>query len=797
MDSLTFGWDWQGCNNEIISMLYQGQSMYPFPETTACTIDMIKNTSLRTSDPCCSETLQWTVCCQPRAVQTTRSFLALSPQNLTFGESTNDQNGQRTSSDTIPTNSTDFGKTSEDRDCVDSLLENYIFYDNLRHSITPCEGVITQSLESVVYNGLEFYRQCKTKFFGSEDGQGVPCSSTNDCHEIGSKFCDIFRGRCVFSSEEQALQRQFFFECLVEGMPISVRNDLSEQYFSGVNVSNLNNNATEVELVDYLETSFVNNDCNSDLGRSPEATQYAMTTIMGPIMCGPSDWLCFDPFCKLPLYLEAPEQFKRPGTFCAGTMARRSSVQSSCLSSFICNWNSSLTYNDKTPADQRQQITKLCQTPNSDNVSTTEYFCAVCSTPSNCIEIKGVTNQQDCENHQFCLNSKGELNMNFQEQFQCEQLWGSCSSDVCSTQDPSSCSDEQCNSTGTCSDEEILNRVTYLFNSFQPNSTPSPDSDPNYNGICVSPMDPWNDVDCNRKGALTSLDESPYSLKDFPLADVCVRLKNKTGCERWAHEGFRWIAKATNEQECLDQISACSELEIPSELETAKDEKQCGLCGSTYSPVFTWTKGDWNGAKLFSAQWKPRTLFRQYWWGEGVNFENISQTFEQSLSKQYAFQLITQAQCRLNPHRMVMERISCVSEKGYPECSSLSSTDDSVASAELCVNTTIKLVAPPSTILFGNEALVMSSVATRVIEGDQCLTVTVETVRQESVLQSTESLLSLSFRKQNSKRRNVWNDHSVGIGNTIGNGIQLNFDSTYESLIAEQICLFFPTQFSS
>jgi len=227
IDTQTLQDEWQGCDIMISSLLTTSEQFSLYESTTVCDRDMMQNETLRNTDPCCNDTLEWERSCSPRDVETMKTvFHARSDLN-------------------------DSCLSSE---CVQDLLKEYIFFEDLMDSEAGCNSAITESLDVYRAQHTKFYRDCKEAIFGS-NFQGINCLKDSDCV---TNRCDQLQKQCVFSEEEKIQTYKSFFHCIAIGMSPSVRKDFVEAWsVSGDSVQ---------EIVQALFDNFMTQQCVSEYG---------------------------------------------------------------------------------------------------------------------------------------------------------------------------------------------------------------------------------------------------------------------------------------------------------------------------------------------------------------------------------------------------------------------------------------------------------------------------------------------------------------------------------------------------
>jgi len=788
-DIQTFNSTWQVCDSFIKSLLVPEQAVVVFPKSRTCSVDMMKNASIVASDPCCNETLEWGVCCVEREVETMRTSYNIQSKN---SQNQTNENEERSSPTTSANN---VWQVCQSPDCVNALLQDYIFYEELIDSSAGCDAVVSTTLESHQYSEMSFYRDCKAELFG-EDQKGKSCVSDDDCHRIGSERCDIFREKCLFLNDTQRQARMdLFFQCLAEKMPAVIRNELTDQY--GFNMNDHRRN--EKELVAILNEYFVVEDCDDDFGRSVESVRYLLVNNLGVTNCGPTDWQCSDSTCEIPMFLEMKRQYGRPGSPCKRTMDRRFSRSSECLSYQMCNWNNSLQSDSSTATNQIAQNMEICQNISSSH-SKESGFCGYCTSPTFCVKIEGVSKSECSKLGKVCFNGADQYNLNITDEETCQDQFGTCTVNCSSSSSSSNhrCSRSDCLHSGRCSDQDVI-EFEQLFHSTTNQNWTQTDIEKELNGLCLSPMVDWNRQDCNQfsSTSVTNRGTTAVLIQDFPFDSVCVRDKNFTECQRFADRGYWWYSAAKNQEECEERKSCQEPEKIFTTLRSVKDQDQCEMCQGEYTPSFSWTPGEWTEGQMVQVEWKEGTYNQSYSWSDGVNFEDLSQFFLDVLSREFALQLVTELECRVNPKKEVMDSILCVCDNGLEQCDRPLSEDVSLGVGELCLNSSLSLMAPPAIVTFNPDSLPLrnqtssSSSSSSVIE---CIGVTVLKMSQSTSTSSSETSISLTFRKREMSRDNVWNSKGATIGNTIGDGIELQFATQIDQLTHVKVCLMAQTE---
>jgi len=185
VDEETFSLSWQNCNAYIQGYLEPVSQVVKIEDTTFCSAEMFLDDYFTNHDPCCNEELAWTQCCIPRTIEV----------------------DQITSQ--IMTNLSSHVPLNCDPDCVDSILEDYVFFDNFLKSEAGCQSAIQSDVMIEREKALDIYRTCKHQNFG-KDGQGVDCVNDDQC-AVGT--CDILHRRCVFTDDEYKQAVTNFFQC--------------------------------------------------------------------------------------------------------------------------------------------------------------------------------------------------------------------------------------------------------------------------------------------------------------------------------------------------------------------------------------------------------------------------------------------------------------------------------------------------------------------------------------------------------------------------------------------------------
>eukprot|EP01099_Mayorella_cantabrigiensis_P003991 TRINITY_DN2998_c0_g1_i1.p1 TRINITY_DN2998_c0_g1~~TRINITY_DN2998_c0_g1_i1.p1 ORF type:complete len:1596 (-),score=278.78 TRINITY_DN2998_c0_g1_i1:132-4262(-) len=719
MDILTFFDTWQICDTQIQGLLDKDEKMAVFETTSLCNSDMMRNASLRKDDACCNDTLGWSKCCVPRQVTTMKQSLKLK-NNTSLATS-------------------DFQCQSQA--CVQELLTDYIFYNEVVNSVQGCGAVVTQTLEYAKYSNMEFYRRCKVESFGN-DFEGKNCSEDSDCSI--SHLCDTIKQKCVFSTFEQRNESYYeFFRCLVKDMPYSLEDALISQFLP----SKEKLEVTSEELVQVLYENFTSQACVTEFARSRDGYHYMMTSAIGVATCGIDDWSCLDWSCPIPLRSETGQQFGRVSSTCKRIKGHAGSPT---CEEWVCNWNPTIV------DDERNENSRArCEN------QTTTGFCAVCDSQSTCIEIKELS-EAECGARPICINGKGGYNLSIDNEQDCKDWFGSCSL-PCSEQP---CTRTGCAQAGYCTDRNIKPYLTIV--------------NPNVTGYCVSDMRAWNSPDCNRAIGQTTINSIILG-SDFPLDSQCYRTQNSTNCIKYASYGYRWYEFATNQTAC-EKFNTCSEPNyIHTSLTTTKNTEECSKCTGTPKATFEWIEGKWQEGVFRSAQWKQREYINVVSNDLAINFADLDQFFVGVVTQDYALQLVTEVQCRLNPTKEVMEKVLCACENGVEHCSDLNQASVTVGVGRVCPQTEAIFVAPPSKMTF----------LTNSTKG--CVDLVGYSRLQQDLKASHTSRLSMSFRKNVKTQRNIWNTHGATIGNTAGNGILLELTPADAELESVTICLTFQT----
>lgn len=109
IDIQTFSESWQGCDDYIQWFLDQQKVVEDYENTKGCPREMFQIEDIKETDPCCNDDLKWEMCCAERTVSfETTNYLV------------------------------DHTKSSQcgDKQCLETLLNDYIFYKTIGDSLT-------------------------------------------------------------------------------------------------------------------------------------------------------------------------------------------------------------------------------------------------------------------------------------------------------------------------------------------------------------------------------------------------------------------------------------------------------------------------------------------------------------------------------------------------------------------------------------------------------------------------------------------------------------------------------------
>lgn len=699
IDLQTFTPTWQSCNKFVQEFLKVKTERIEIKNTTICNAELAEK---YLNDACCHQSVSWEYCCVPRTISINEDTFQV-PSSIKSSDSCHN---------TL---------------CLDSLLNDYVFYEELRDSDGGCSTAITEPLGVKQDQALNFYRECKIDSFG-KDGIGKHCYKDGQC----LFKCDILNNRCVYQnqSELEVVYRQFI-NCLSDNMPPSVYDHFIHTYSLDPEISQNNFNK-------FLLKTFSFENCVTWIGRSTQSDKRQIIPLSPDNCASCPNEICFDESCKPPLRCEEAKQYGRPGSVCGFGKFYALYSRSDCESYYSCSWNSSLTTKEECIGELDEMGEALIE----------EYVCLICETPTSCIEVPGITKANKCDEKYFCvINGDVVLGLT---QSECEQK-GFCSIDCIGCND----SIDTCQNNGVCSDTsyiDYLHMARNLPNNQYPGYVVSDD------GYCIEDINAYNDPDCAQDFFTNS---SP-----IPTDLGCLVIKNKSNCNDKDKHSV-WHTLLDNKEECEKQTT-CIEKNILTSMTTHKDVNQCLECGGTPKSVFTWTQGEWITATYRKAEWKKKEWIPNSRYDHVIDLNALSSEIMNSVINVFSLELQTEAHCRLNPVKDVVSRILCVCSgtESNEECLNSDASLD-IGVGEPCADQKYSFTAPPSVVSFDESS---------VIEG--CQKIRVSTLLSSEIKTDPTPSISLSFRYKSGEVHNVKNSKGGIVGKILGNGVFLEFNQS-------------------
>lgn len=180
-----------------------------------------------------------------------------------------------------------------------------------------------------------------------------------------------------------------------------------------------------------------------------------------------------------------------------------------------------------------------------------------------------------------------------------------------------------------------------------------------------------------------------------------------TDSDECAFRGGSWHPRATVEAECTAHGSGCEE-ERFWDL-TSKGALECGECGGTPKPFYTWTPGAWITGSMQPLSWKTRTLEPINEWKPALNWTKLHEAMDEVVGTVMAANLKSTLMCKYNQVASALKSIACdcgVMEDGGDACYEGGSVEwTPVAEGEAFSGVERKLHLGPALVIIGTDTI--------------------------------------------------------------------------------------------
>mmetsp|Transcript_17632 Transcript_17632/g.44926 ORF Transcript_17632/g.44926 Transcript_17632/m.44926 type:complete len:1818 (+) Transcript_17632:144-5597(+) len=363
-DILAFSDAWVGCRRDVRSLLSESAGSLEV-KTAECVHDI--GTDDYKKNPCCNRVLAWeSECCEA-------SFQDIHSPELTISSGELDS------------------ACSGDLACVESYLDDFIFYERFGH--VGCNSIIGD-VNPLVQRSVQFYYQCRLETLG-RDFLGTPCAYDSDCR---FSTCDRIAGRCLHSPDAE----DAFFSCLDKRLPSQLRQLMSRslKVNAGDVIGELRKQAVMEDCINQYGPDFSSHQRYERMpyGKPGELCQNALKGITS----------CYDTACPVPLRYEGNKRNGRDESACDFRWMPVPRLPG--CGAPVCNWNNSIG-----PAE----IPKCFASP--------DPVCVMCEAPGSCVHLPGNYTQLECESNFACFLLNGSMVVT-QSEAECEAM-NSCNND--------------------------------------------------------------------------------------------------------------------------------------------------------------------------------------------------------------------------------------------------------------------------------------------------------------------------------------------------------------------------------
>jgi hypothetical protein len=467
---------------------------------------------------------------------------------------------------------------------------------NMDNQLLLCEKVDFPE-DYLVRRFLMPFVKCKEQFAGSDPIHPDPCIHDLDC-AAGVK-CDVARHSCLVPIDQRVSS---FLKCFLKDADLRLLGQLIEN----INVD---------ERVDWLaepqrwQQHYQTIDC-IDPFRTDWAllfrTHYDFAPTIPNPFCGA--YSRFDSASTVPF---GCDNLMNPSSF--PTWNEVASTRANCEAYSTCNWNNSVSNQ------------AVCEAAHK---STGGYFCAVCDSGPDCVEIPALS-EEECVGQVACVFQNGTIAMVDSEAV-CTESY--------SCEAGGEFNEYDCEDAGKCDGTDKA------FNGMI--------------GVCVLPYSAWRRSDCNLQTQRpTKLGCADVSV---PTYGECSNLRGY-----WLKSAGNPTFCATYGSVCLRRIEPWLAFSFQNDYQfTHQNELDC-LQSSNASWVesFPWTYYSWRPGMVRKPQWIQNSWAARWRWGATFDFIGFKEDLTEAAKFVVQSDQRSYAQCKYKKLTDAMTAVACACDE--------------------------------------------------------------------------------------------------------------------------------------